>query len=185
MTGPALRDIHVPSAAWWPLAPGWWIVAGLALLLGMFVAWLLWRHANGRVTRAALREVDRMQAAFDRDRDLATLVAGASRLLRRIALRVEPAAASFRGEAWRAFLRDRACDAREATVLDQLVDAPFQAHPEIDAAELLQALRGWCKHAVRTSRTGRKRKARALRHGLRHAGQANDETSRGGAAGIP
>ena len=28
-----LRDIHLPEAIfWWPLAPGWWILAGATLL---------------------------------------------------------------------------------------------------------------------------------------------------------
>ena len=31
-SGPVLRDIHVPPAAWWPPAPGWWIVLAIAVL---------------------------------------------------------------------------------------------------------------------------------------------------------
>lgn len=182
MTEPVLRDIHVPSAAWWPLAPGWWIVAGLVLLLGVLIAWLLWRHAKGRVARAALREVDRMQAAFVRDRDLAALVASASRLLRRIALRMDPVAASSRGEAWRAFLHERTRDAWVAAALDRLVDAPFRVHPAVDASELLRALRQWCKQALRTPRTGSERKVRVWRRGFRRTGQANDGVSQGGSA---
>jgi hypothetical protein len=39
--GPHLRDIHLPPpAGWWPLAPGWWILIGIALLL---LTWLAWR----------------------------------------------------------------------------------------------------------------------------------------------
>ena len=34
-----LRDLHLPDAiSWWPLAPGWWIVLGLALIAN-FLKW--------------------------------------------------------------------------------------------------------------------------------------------------
>lgn len=157
MTGPVLRDIHVPPAAWWPLAPGWWLLIGLLVLLAAIVAWWLWRRSRRRVVRAALREVDRMEAAFARDGDSSELLADASRLLRRVALRIDPAAAACGGETWRAFLRGRTQDARVAATLDRLIDAPFRARPDIDPPALLHALRQWCKHAPLTAPAKRRR----------------------------
>jgi hypothetical protein len=58
MNAPAesLRDIHLPSAvAWWPPAPGWWL---LALLLAMGLAavsgWLVIHRRRHRAQRQAL-----------------------------------------------------------------------------------------------------------------------------------
>ena len=37
-----LRDVHLPDPiAWWPLAIGWWMLLGLALL---FAVYLMWRR---------------------------------------------------------------------------------------------------------------------------------------------
>ncbi len=56
-----LRDIHLPApVSWWPLAPGWYILIVLALLLG---TWLLWRihkrKQQQRFQHAILAEFDR------------------------------------------------------------------------------------------------------------------------------
>ncbi|MGJ4731239.1 DUF4381 family protein, partial [Luteimonas sp. SDU101] len=37
--------MHEPVApAWWPPAPGWWIVFGVVLLVALALAWLRWRR---------------------------------------------------------------------------------------------------------------------------------------------
>lgn len=146
--GPVLRDIHLPTAAWWPLAPGWWLLAALILLVVLAGAWFAWWRARRRPLAAALREVDRLAAAFARDADMAVLVEGASRLLRRVARRIEPAVASTRGEVWRAFVHVSAGDADTRKALDALLDARYRARPALDAETLLAALRTWCRHAL-------------------------------------
>ena len=50
--GPVLRDIHLPAdPAWWPPAPGWWLLLGPALLAIAAAAILLrprrWRSGSG------------------------------------------------------------------------------------------------------------------------------------------
>ncbi|MGH8215707.1 MAG: DUF4381 domain-containing protein [Rhodanobacteraceae bacterium] len=149
-SGPVLRDIHLPSAAWWPPAPGWWIVAALVLLMIGFGAWLLWRRGRQRMRRAALREIDGLATAYENDRDDTQLADGASRLLRRAARAVDAGAASLSGDAWRAFLHQYARDATTRKTLDHLVEARYLAHPAMDAAALLAALRAWCGNALRS-----------------------------------
>lgn len=147
--GPVLRDIHVPPAAWWPLAPGvWLLVVVLALCIAATLWWLL-RRARRRPLVAALREVDRIAAVYAANGDAANVADGASRLLRRIACRIDPAAASQGGEAWRAFVHGQAPDAATRDALDGLVDARFRAHPEVDVPAVLSALRAWCGRALR------------------------------------
>lgn len=147
--GPVLRDIHVPAAAWWPPAPGWWILAALVVLVCGTIAWLLWRRARLRARRAALGEIDALEAAFARDGDAARLADGASRLLRRVACLVEPAAASLAGEAWRDFLHRHARRDATRVALDRLSATRYVARPELDAAELAAALRAWCRDTLR------------------------------------
>lgn len=148
-SGPVLRDIHVPTAAWWPPAPGWWLLAALIVLLLAGAAWWIGRRARRRPLAATLREIDALALAHAHDGDVARLVDGASRLLRRIACRIAPAVASRDGEAWRDFVRLHATDDTARRVLDGLVDARFHAQPVVDPSALTTALRGWCRHALR------------------------------------
>jgi hypothetical protein len=154
-SGPVLRDIHLPPAAWWPLAPGWWIVVGLVLLATAVVAWWSWRRAGGGVRRAALREIDALAAAYARNGNDVMFADGASRLLRRVARVVEPGAASLAGEPWRAFLHQYARDAATQASLDRLLEARYLPRPALDVPAVLAALRAWCGNA--------------LAHGRRHA----------------
>lgn len=149
MNGPVLRDIHLPHASWWPPAPGWWLLAGALLLLATGIALWLRRCARRGPLRAALREIDALEAVHARDADDSRLVDGASRLMRRIALRVAPVAGAQTGEAWRAFVRRYARDAATMETLDRLDVARFRSRPEVDASAMLSALRSWCTDALR------------------------------------
>lgn len=148
MNGPVLRDIHLPSAPWWPLAPGWWALAAVVALLAVGVAWWLRRQASRRPLRAALREVDALAASHAADGDDAGLADGASRLLRRIALRIDPGAAAQTGAAWSAFVAAHARDASTRRALAALAAQRFRAQPAVDAPLLLVALRTWCRDAL-------------------------------------
>ncbi len=152
---PVLRDIHLPSAAWWPPAPGWWLLAVLALLLVASGAWLAKRRAQRGPLRAAMREVALLERDYSRNGDTTALAAGASRLLRRVAVRVEPECAAASGDAWRAFLKTHAGNANAAQELDILVTAPFRSHPSLDAHALLDAVRACCRHALQRARRPR------------------------------
>ena len=107
--GPALRDIHVPPVSWWPPAIGWWLLAVLVLVAMVVSVWLALRYRRRlHPRRAARRELEMLAAHFARDRDARALAAGVSKLLRRIALIIEPAAAARDSIQWRVFLASRA-----------------------------------------------------------------------------
>jgi hypothetical protein len=79
-----LRDIHLPGLiAWWPPAPGWWILA--ALLLAGLVAWGLY-YRSGRHRRAALRTVRRVHAALEQGAEPVECLQRVSTTLRRFAM---------------------------------------------------------------------------------------------------
>lgn len=146
--GPVLRDIHLPPAGWWPPAPGWWLVGLFVLTVAACVVWWLRRRTRSGVLRSALREVDAIESAHAADRDGARLADACSRLLRRVARRVDPPAASAAGAAWRAFLHRYARDDATRRALDDLDRARFRAHPDLDTAALLAAMRAWCRRAL-------------------------------------
>jgi hypothetical protein len=105
-----LRDIHLPAAvSWWPPAPGWWIVAGFALLALGWLAWRLYRrHARQAFKRQALRELRGLREALAGGQapDAGELCRELSILLRRVALAAHPPeqVAGLHGEAWLSFL---------------------------------------------------------------------------------
>ena len=95
-----LRDIHMPAApSWWPPAPGWWGVAILLLVACGLAAWLLQRRRRRR--DAIVRLFDE---AIGNAPTPAAKVAQISELLRRAAIRRDPAAGQLQGEEWLRFL---------------------------------------------------------------------------------
>ena len=54
-----LRDIHTPDPiSWWPLAPGWWILAGLVIIgLVFLIRWLIKRKNHQTAVTLAKSEL--------------------------------------------------------------------------------------------------------------------------------
>jgi len=118
-----LNDIVLPGAvAWWPPAPGWYVLAGLLSLLVLATGWRSWkRWRRNRYRRQALREWASMSSSADPEA-LARLPA----LLKRTALCAWPRSrvAALSGPEWHDFL-DRTCGGHEfaagaGQVLDRL-----------------------------------------------------------------
>ena len=163
--GPVLRDIHLPPASWWPPAPGWWLLAVLVLVAGALVAaWFVYRRRHVAL-RALLREIDGLELAYARDADCARLADRASRVLRRVARRIESPAASANGSAWRAFVQKYAHAEATREALDALLDVRFRVAPVLDVSALCGALRAWCRAALRRRPVRSPRAPVTARHG--------------------
>jgi uncharacterized protein DUF4381 len=105
-----LAPEHAPPAAgWWPLAPGWWMVLGLVLAIAvLFVCWRKWwrdPHADAR--RAALRELQHIQASDD---DGPVVARAIENLMRRFALTVfgRQRVSRLAGNSWLGFVTGEA-----------------------------------------------------------------------------
>ena len=100
-----LRDIHQATApAWWPPAPGWWMLA--ALLVAVLVLWRWWRLRKVRRLQAIARVFDDAVAPASNpgEIELPAQIAAMSSLLRRAARRRHPHADTLQGEPWLALL---------------------------------------------------------------------------------
>lgn len=161
--GPVLRDIHLPPAGWWPPAAGWWLLVLVVIVLAGGAAWWWRRRARQRPLRSILREIDAIEAAHADHRDDTRVAEEASRLLRRVARRLDPAVASQTGPAWRAFVQRHAHDAATWHALDGLMDVRFRAHPAFDIPAVASALRAWCRAALRVPHARRFRKPAVVR----------------------
>ncbi len=160
--GPVLRDIQVPQVSWWPPAPGWWLLALVILVSIVAIAAVVPRYRRRRrPLLAARRELDALAAQHACDRDDAALAAGVSRLLRRVALTIDPVAAANEGAAWRVFVDRCAPGVFTHEQLEMLSDAPFRARVSFDVEATMDAARKWCERALRIR--GKRRYAGALR----------------------
>lgn len=145
-----LHDIVVPEAVdpWWPLAPGWYLVAALAVGV---VAWGVWRvrqrRQAGRYRREALAELRALRRLAPGQREAA---AGLMTLLKRTALAAWPRTevAALSGEAWWRFLDENGGGKRFGGGLGELAEQLVYAKhggkfTGRDLRRLYKAVRQW------------------------------------------
>lgn len=143
--GPALRDIHLPpDPSWFPPAPGWWLLAALLLALIVWIVRRIARTLRQRRWQAALQaQVERIAADHATHADPRRTSAEISQLLRRAALRLDPAAAAYSGEQWLAWLDARGGSGFADGPGRALIDAPWRRAPDVDTDALLGLTRLW------------------------------------------
>ena len=100
MTPLVLRDVHEGLApAWWPPAPGWWMVLGAVVAVAAWFAWRALRRRRRRAMILRLFDETVAQAATP-----SLQVAAMSELLRRAARRKHANADTLDGDDWLRFL---------------------------------------------------------------------------------
>ena len=103
-----LKDIHLPPpVSFWPLAPGWWILAVL-MISSLFIVgvWFYRQHKKRKPKTEALRILKDLQILYLNSQDEVTSLRSLSNLLRRTALTFhdKDAVASLQGSSWLEFL---------------------------------------------------------------------------------
>lgn len=103
-----LRDLHLPETiSWWPPAPGWWVLIGLAACALGYLALLAWRRFRDNAPRRkALARLRYLKAEYSWTGDAVELAARLSELLRRAMLAYAPRdeVAGLTGPSWLAWL---------------------------------------------------------------------------------
>ncbi|MGL5742299.1 MAG: DUF4381 domain-containing protein [Legionella sp.] len=144
-----LKDIHIPAPiGWWPLAPGWYAVIALVLLLAIICAYHLYnkyRHALAK--KQALVLLTHYQKDHEKELNVALTSARISELLRRVALAYYPReqVASLHGEEWLKFLNDTGKEVDFNAVNGMLLDAPFKTGETMDLNPLFHTAHLWIK----------------------------------------
>jgi hypothetical protein len=147
-----LRDIHLPSPiGWWPLAPGWYVLALLVLITLATTAYFLTRHyIKNRAKRQALKLLDTYREQYQQERHQLS-AARVSELLKRVALVYFPRSnvASLQGEAWITFLTDSSKGLDFEKVRAELLEGPYQSNLSHDLNLLFQMAHTWIRQRRR------------------------------------
>jgi hypothetical protein len=148
-----LKDIHpVPEPGFWPPAPGWWLLAAVALvLLGFLVRYAWQRFQVSRRRRRFIRVLEGLRQQFDPVTAPHDYLAGMNRFFRAVALRAFPGTECNRlqGEEWVAFIRSLlpldSDQGKDADSLQALAAGPYQPCPAFDPDGLVHCATLWVK----------------------------------------
>lgn len=103
-----IRDLHLPEMiAWWPVAPGWWVLFVLLLFASGFIIWrALQNYHLNTARRRAISQLKHLQAEYESSHDAVLLGIRISKLLRRAMLAYAPRdeIAGLTGKNWLAWL---------------------------------------------------------------------------------
>ena len=154
-----LRDIHLPEPiGWWPLAPGWWILFGLIVLVVTIALIVRFWRKRRLVQRTALNELASIEISYREHRDNHRLARELSKLARRTALALEPerASAAETGSDWSARLDELNKTGETSELIKTtLARAPYRPAESFDGDALLNAFRPWLAN-LRLPRTSNK-----------------------------
>lgn len=146
-----LRDIHLPAdPSWWPPAPGWWLLALLALAaLTGALWWLLqaWRlRRPRRLARQLLKALEERHGLGELSD--AAYVHEVNEVLKRLLVRGlrRPGVAALQGEGWLRWL-DAEARSRDFTTGPGRVlgEARFQRAFDVDAEALARTAGRLCR----------------------------------------
>jgi len=148
-----LRDIHAAAVpGLWPPAPGWWLLAALALAaLVLAIRWAWRRHRRLKFARALRAEWQGLTARHAASQDAHRLTAEAATLLRRLIVHVggRRDAAALVGSAWAEYLAAvDATDPEMKAVAVALAEAPYRPDAEVDAQALDGLVDRWIRRTL-------------------------------------
>lgn len=142
-----LHDIHLPAPiGWWPLAPGWYVlIVMVLLLLGLAIGFIRHFKIVNAPKKEALALLKQYQEAYRQHGDCSLCCKNISELLRRVALVYYPRreVAGLKGEKWLAFLNNTAKDIDFTSLRELLETFPYQAQASGDLEPLFIAAKRW------------------------------------------
>lgn len=144
-----LRDIHLPPAiSIWPPAPGWFVLAGVMLLIAAgIVYYFLRRWMRNKPKRIAYKRLCELQKNYIADRQSTKALADINEILKRVVLVYYPKteSAALHGEAWLSFLDtcSRKSNFRQHGRL--LITGPYQSSLDADLEQIFVICKQWVK----------------------------------------
>lgn len=125
-----------PPVHWWPLAPGWWGIIGIVLLIMIAsVAWFIYR--KGHMKRWAKKQLRMAYQDYLGHKQKSVFIQQMSYLLRQICLAKKPEAASLTGDEWLVVLEQMSPVPVVRTELGTwLIKAPYASEMACETAPI-------------------------------------------------
>jgi len=145
-----LHPLREPEmVSWWPLAPGWWVLIVISLLLLAFIAWRgVRRYRANAYRRVALRQLEETHRQWLVDGDSHRYVVAVNSLLKSVALRAFPKqeVASYSGTQWMLFLNS-GLRGSAPSFPDDFANAVYRKHAADTKCEALHETSiAWIRH---------------------------------------
>ncbi len=144
-----LKDIHAPTdITWWPLAPGWWLLAAIILITVIICVHKIfkWRKQTAW-RRMALKHLSKLWRN-ESQLDNAAMIIEINTLLKR-SLASKFSADDYlsqTGNAWSTTLNDHARPSSlSAKDITTLCDGAYQPNPEALEADIFKRIEIWIK----------------------------------------
>ena len=149
-----LRDIHLPTdPGYWPLAPGWWVLIVIILVLAYFVFKKLAKiQKTKHINNLMQQELLAVRESYKKHDNKHQLAVDISTLLNRFVIHVlkDSRACSLTGDAWIAYLNSRV----QAQVFDEfkkeLTQAQYQKEVDFDVSRLFATVKNYFPNAIKS-----------------------------------
>ncbi len=147
-----LKDIHLPAEpSVWPLAPGWWLVIALSVIIAIVAVvlchqWLQKRRLQKQRQQRLFSALDSIKTQFQQTKNQHLLAADASALLRRMMLHElkNDTDVTRTGDDWLSAVSNST--GVDLTAHRQaLLEAPYNPALSFESASLLNALERVCQ----------------------------------------
>lgn len=145
-----LKDIHLPKAIGvWPIAPGWYGLAGIVLLGLLWFLYKLYRkHMNKQFKRRALRLLAEYNVQYRLRGQTQEISAKVTELLKQVALIYFPRSrvAGLKGDNWITFLNETSKNLDFNSVRYCMLELPYKKKTQdIDLEPLFYCTQAWIK----------------------------------------
>lgn len=149
-----LRDIHLPEAiSWWPLAPGWWLLAAALLLTLVFIFIARKIYLGRQLRRDITAELEAIKQQYQQTQNKSQLAKSLSILIRRASITFYPSKniAGLTGEDWLLLLDQTNANSAAGISFESdtgriLLTAPYQPEDSLadfDAQDLIRLCESW------------------------------------------
>lgn len=147
-----LRDIKLPpEPGFWPLAPGWWVVIGLLVIIAIWLGYLWIRHnRKKRRWQAIDQQLSSIEFNYRQHQNKQKLLTDLSVFLRRfVKFQLQQNhAVTLSGESWIEYLNQLQDNKPFAPYATALSHGVYQQTPDFEADGLLETTRTFIKQQV-------------------------------------